>query len=105
MIKDPNAGDEPTSDVERVDFASMDVNPNPAKDMAVVTFKSESNNTLTMDVYDMSGRKVADLFQGNVEANQVYKTDFNTSALADGVYYIRLFSLSDQEIKKLIIAR
>jgi len=86
-------------------FEIMGVSPNPAKDQTTIEFTAVVNNTLTMDVYDMAGRKIAQLYHGKVEAGQTYRVSFDTNSLEDGLYNIRLFSLNDARVKRLIIAR
>jgi hypothetical protein len=87
------------------DFDFVVVKPNPAKDFAIVSFTSETYNTLTMDAYDLSGRKIANLFHGNVKAGETYNVDFNTSKLEDGIYSVRLYSLSDQKVERVMVAK
>ncbi|NNE56302.1 MAG: T9SS type A sorting domain-containing protein, partial [Flavobacteriales bacterium] len=99
-------GAEPTEiELVKGDFGITAVKPNPAVDYATVEFLSNTNNTLTLEVYDLAGRKVATLFQGNVERDVLYRTDLNTSALESGIYNIRLFSLSYQVNEKLVVSK
>ncbi|MBL7941417.1 MAG: T9SS type A sorting domain-containing protein, partial [Flavobacteriales bacterium] len=86
-------------------FDIVSVSPNPAKDQTTIEFSSKVNTTLTMDVFDMSGRKIGQLYYGVVEAGQSYKVSFDTNRLEDGIYNVRLFSTDDAKVKRLIIAR
>ena len=87
------------------DFDITTVKPNPAVDMTTVEFMSNTFNTLTLEVYDLSGRKVATLFSGNVDKGVQYRTDFNTAALESGIYNVRRFSLSHQVNEKLVVSK
>jgi hypothetical protein len=51
----------------------------------------------------MTGKKVADVFMGTVEAGASYNVNFNVSDLATGVYTYRLTNGSDVKIDRLII--
>jgi hypothetical protein len=51
----------------------------------------------------MSGRKVADVYSGVVEAGNAYQVSFDTEALATGIYMYRFTNGSDVQIKRLII--
>ena len=97
----PEAAADPSAMKDDFDFVS--ISPNPSSNQSVIEFTSKVNNTITMEAYDMAGRKVEQLFSGNVFAGQTYRVTFNTSALEAGIYQVRLFSLSDSRVKKLII--
>jgi hypothetical protein len=51
----------------------------------------------------MSGRKVADVYAGTVEAGTAYQVSFDTEVLATGIYMYRFTNGSDVQIKRLII--
>jgi hypothetical protein len=87
------------------DFGIVKVAPNPATDYAYVEFKSNINSTLILEVYDLSGRVVGTLYNGNVEKDELYRVDYTTSQLESGVYNIRLYSLSHQVNEKLVISK
>jgi hypothetical protein len=54
---------------------------------------------------DMTGRIVADLFNSDVEAGVVYKSDFDASTLPAGVYMVRLNSGSQSDVDRIQIAK
>jgi hypothetical protein len=91
--------------IENGSFQIQGLKPNPASDYAVISFVSEVNNLLSLDVYDLSGRKIATLFSGNVVSGVTYTVDLDTKKLEDGVYTVRLFSLSEQKVQRLMVAR
>jgi hypothetical protein len=99
-------GDEPTALLEvKGDFDIVAVKPNPSRDVSYIEFQSNTNNSLTLEVYDMSGRKIATLFRGNIEKDVLYKSEFQVSGLESGLYNIRLFSLSHQVNEKLVVSK
>jgi hypothetical protein len=81
----------------------MAVSPNPANNNALFTFKAAYAAKTSLEVLDMTGKKVADLFMGTVEAGASYNVNFNVSDLATGVYTYRLINGTDVKIDRLII--
>jgi hypothetical protein len=87
----------------RVGASEVAVSPNPARDIAQFSFKTINNAPTTLEIFDMSGRKVADVYSGTVEAGSAYQVSFDTEALATGIYMYRFTNGSDVQIKRLII--
>jgi hypothetical protein len=81
------------------------VAPNPATEKSVISFTSELEGKLSLQVMDMTGRIVADLFNNTVEANTIYRADFNAAALESGMYLVRLSSGSEQKVERIQIVR
>jgi hypothetical protein len=71
--------------------------------MAQFNFKTVNSAPATLDIFDMSGRKVADVYSGTVEQGHTYQVSFDTEALAAGIYMYRFTNGSDVQIKRLII--
>jgi hypothetical protein len=55
-------------------------------------------------VYDLSGRKVACLAQGEKQPGR-YEARFDASKLPAGVYFCRLEAGSETRTKKLVVGR
>lgn len=87
----------------RVAASEVAVSPNPVRNIAQFNFKTVNNATTTLEIFDMSGRKVADVYSGTVEAGIAYQVSFDTEALATGIYMYRFTNGSDVQIKRLII--
>ena len=87
------------------DFMITKVSPNPAVDRTTIEFYANTNNTVKMEVYDLSGRVVGTLFNGNIVKGETYTTTYNTSSLESGMYTIRLASLNNAKHEKLSVAR
>jgi hypothetical protein len=84
-------------------LSDVDVAPNPVRNIAQFSFKTINTATTTLEIFDMSGRKVADVYSGVVEAGNAYQVSFDTEALATGIYMYRFTNGSDVQIKRLII--
>jgi len=83
--------------------STIAVSPNPANNSTVFTFKAAYAAKTSLEVLDMTGKKVADVFVGTVEAGASYNVNFNVSDLATGVYTYRLINGTDVKIDRLII--
>jgi len=84
-------------------IGNVTVAPNPATDNTIFTFKTKEAGKTSLEVYDIAGAKVADVYMGVVEAGVEYKVNYNVNALATGVYMYRLSNGNGQEIGRLII--
>lgn len=76
-------GAEPTAAA----FAS--VYPNPFRDAAAVTYTLRDAGTVTLEVFDVAGRKVATLVDG-VQPAGPHRAELGAQGLADGLYIVRL---------------
>jgi hypothetical protein len=73
--------------------------PNPFNPVSVIEFGLPRNSAVTLQVFDVLGRKVADLISGDrMEAGR-YAIRFDGSNLASGMYIYRL-KMSDKVLTK-----
>ena len=108
-----NCGDEEeTGETNTPDpFVSADKNtrlssfPNPTPGISQVVFQTESNQHTLLEVYDMSGRSVASLYNAVTEMGVEYRINFDGSSLPNGIYVYRLTSGNELLIDKFMIAR
>lgn len=80
--------------------------PNPAHDYVIfsMTFGEDQQN-VSLEMFDVTGQKIGSIFEGNVNAGQEYKVQFQTNSLSSGTYYYRLNSASKSIVDKLTIVR
>jgi len=83
--------------------STITVSPNPANTTALFTFKAANSAKTTVEVMDLTGKKVADVFVGAVEAGASYVVNFDVSNLATGVYTYRLINGTEVKVDRLII--
>jgi uncharacterized protein YfaP (DUF2135 family) len=83
----------------------LKIAPNPTEGTSYAVFTTSKDAAATLEVYDMTGRRVAMLFNGVMEADVEYRTEFDGSGLPNGVYLYRYTCGAQVEIEKLIIAR
>ncbi len=79
--------------------------PNPTEGLSQVVFETGSTAMTTLEVYDMSGRSVATIFNGIAVQGVEYRADFDGTDLPNGVYVYRLTNENETIIEKFMIAR
>jgi hypothetical protein len=87
------------------DFQIVKITPNPTSDLARVEFKANTNNTVILEVVDLSGRVVDVAFNGNIVNGETYRSVVDTRELESGIYTIRLYSLNHADNKKLVVTK
>ncbi len=85
------------------EIASLRVNPNPTSGTTWFTFTTRESAKTTLELFDMAGKKVADLFAGELEAGTQYSVDYNAELLSTGIYLYRLTNGTSVEQGKLIV--
>jgi hypothetical protein len=90
---------------DRGAIAIVGVQPNPATEKSLISFTSELDGKLSLDVMDMTGRVVATLFNNAVSAGVVYNADFNVAAIESGTYMIRLSNSAEQKIERIQVVK
>lgn len=85
--------------------AVMTSSPNPTEGQSFVKFTVAEQTEATLEVYDMSGRKVAEVFNGFTEPSSEYRFEFDGSNLPNGVYIYRLTTDNEVKTEKFMIAR
>ena len=78
--------------------------PNPFNPATTIRFELKEAGMTKLEVFDISGRHVRTLLNGNVEAG-AYDLRFDASALSSGIYFYRLTSGSFTDIKKMSLVK
>ena len=79
--------------------------PNPARASSRVRFATASAQDVTVSVYDVTGRRVATLFQGVVAADQTTEVSLDAASLAPGVYVVRATGSSLSLTQRVTVVR
>ena len=78
--------------------------PNPFNPVTNIKFAIAKTGLVTLKVYDISGREVAQLV--NEELNPgTYNYDFNASHLSSGIYFYRLNTNNYTDTKKMVVVK
>jgi hypothetical protein len=84
------------SGIETSEQFSFEVFPNPASSEVVLKLNTSETATATLNVFEVSGRLV-------MEREIQKQTMLNVSVLSPGVYYIKVWSQNNSDVKKLVI--
>ena len=89
-----------TLGIESVGLASFEVYPNPSRGNFTVQFNSTSNSTITIAVYDISGRII---FENNYTNTGLFSQNIQLTTLQAGVYIVNVNDGDKKEAKRIII--
>jgi hypothetical protein len=78
--------------------------PNPFNPTTLISYQLPITGHVTIKVYDILGKEVAKLVDGEKIAGN-YKVTFNGSDLSSGIYFYQLRAKSFFETKKLILIK
>ena len=78
--------------------------PNPFNPTTTINYQLQKAGSVSLKVYDMLGREVASLVDGN-KGPGFYSAVFDASRLSSGTYIYRLQSDSFTEVKKLVLLK
>jgi len=99
----------PTTEVVRTSASTgldiVNVYPNPSAETAEMQVVSQENTKITVDVVDMTGRKVIAVYQGDVQAGLTYRFNINSRELSNGLYQIRVTSDKNVATKQMNVVR
>jgi hypothetical protein len=79
--------------------------PNPFNPTATFEFTLAEDGFTTLKVFDMLGREVATLVQGELKAGIRHEAQSDASILASGIYFSRLESKGQIQVKKLVLSK
>jgi len=79
------------------------VMPNPATDKARVRFDLEESGSLTLEVFNLAGKRIQ-IQQTNVASGTI-NLDLDTGGLYNGLYFIRVSTDNGSAVTKLTIAK
>ncbi|HRI27124.1 MAG TPA: HYR domain-containing protein [Chitinophagales bacterium] len=68
----------------------IQVTPNPFAHSTGIQFSWPQDDRLSLNVYDITGKMVAQIFEGEVQADEVYRANFDAANLPAGLYVCRL---------------
>jgi hypothetical protein len=78
--------------------------PNPFSDLTIIQFAIHHREHITLKIYDVLGREVATLVDGEMEAGE-HSVVFDASNLPSGVYFYRLQAGNFVEQKKMVVVK
>ena len=76
--------------------------PNPFNPVTMIKFALPKASFVTLKVYDMLGREVSVLVNGQKPAGQ-FIVDFDASSLTSGIYFYRLETNGFVDVKRMVV--
>jgi len=64
--------------------------PNPFSDKLNIEFTLQEDSRATIEIYNIAGQKIAVLFDGQVNANQLQRVEFNATQSEQNMFIYRL---------------
>ncbi len=78
--------------------------PNPFNPTTKIEYAIPSDNLVQIKIYNILGKEVMTLLNEYKKAG-TYSIDFNASSLSSGVYFYKIVSGRNSEIKKMILLK
>jgi hypothetical protein len=78
--------------------------PNPFNPKTIIKFELPVSGAVTLKVYDVAGKEVKTLFNGNLNAGE-YHAVFDGSGLTGGVYFYKLITKNYTKTKRMILVK
>jgi hypothetical protein len=78
--------------------------PNPARERATIGYALPAETDLTIELYDLLGRRVAKLVDGRQPAG-MHRVDLDASQLPSGTYFVRMTTGAVIETERLTVVR
>ncbi len=78
--------------------------PNPFNPSTDIFFELDTRSNISLDVYSITGEKIAVLAEGDFPAG-IYKRSFNGTGLASGLYIVKLNSGGRSSLIKLLLEK
>lgn len=85
-------------------LAAFEIAPNPVIDQTQVRFTMNTDSNVLLEVYDFTGRKLSNLYNGFAAANQDYELNFDRTGLPSGMYICKLTTSDGRSVEKYIVA-
>ncbi|MDD2889708.1 MAG: C25 family cysteine peptidase [bacterium] len=78
--------------------------PNPVVRSTIISYQIPFNNKVSVELYDLSGRQVKTLVNGEQKAG-TYNIKLDTEKLSNGIYFVRLKTGNSKVTGKLILMK
>ncbi|RCW92055.1 T9SS type A sorting domain-containing protein [Winogradskyella arenosi] len=77
--------------------------PNPTNTVSYLEFTPKTTGNVLVEVFDINGRRMDEVFNGEAYPGQVYKAEFNAKNLASGLYIYKVTTGNTSVTKKFVV--
>lgn len=81
------------------------IGPNPIRSSAQFTVQVAEPEAVRVSVYDLLGREVAEIFDGELASGVARRMELNAGALPSGTYVVRVTGESFDTVRRVSVAR
>jgi len=78
--------------------------PNPFNPITTITVHFETNYNISLQVFDINGRLIDLLFDGEIEAG-THEFHWDGNSQPSGVYFIKLLSIDYNQTRKMVLLK
>ena len=82
--------------------ASISVSPNPASNVFNIMYELPTDQTATIELFNMTGQKIADIIANEAQSKGHYMTPYNSSDLPSGLYLVVLNTEQGRQVQKIV---
>ena len=82
----------------------LEAHPNPFNAKTAISFKLQAASRVELDIFDITGRKVASLVNGH-QSLGYHEVVWNAEGMASGVYFVRLEAGDIMQTRKMILLK
>lgn len=86
-------------------LAGISLFPNPARDMATITFDHPVGGTVVVNVYDMTGNLVSTKNEGDLPAGTQTSVTLSTESLSEGLYTVELIASDTRKVARMSVIK
>ncbi|TKJ42560.1 hypothetical protein CEE37_02405 [candidate division LCP-89 bacterium B3_LCP] len=104
LEKEGNSSVVTTSDGAAIEMFELNVYPNPFNATTVLSYQLHVASMVNLAIYDIYGRKVAELINSQRGAG-VHQVTFDSDMLSSGVYVARLTTNQTQQTTKFVLLK
>jgi len=79
--------------------------PNPFTDRLNIEFTLAEDSRVKLEIFNLEGKRITELFEGNVKAGELQKYEFTPDKLADGMILYRLQTKSGAYFGKAVLTK
>src|SRR5262249_18031602 len=87
------------------DLSLSPILPNPVRAAASIRFFIPEPEPVTLAIYDLSGRRVAQLLDGDPRPAGLHELSIDTRGWRSGCYFCRLDAGSERRMERMIVVR
>lgn len=91
------------NELEQVEDISFNIFPNPFTDQTNIEYHLPNASIINISVFDLTGRKVAQLEENTLKEQGKHSLTFDGSQLTKGIYHIHIQSEQYQTTQKVVV--